>query len=921
MSFERSLLADRTSLGAAASFYVKLKHGSMGYEPPDETGQLEGQFTVPVPQALELMSTMVENEFKTMYAYKTYANSLRGLSHHSIADEFEDHAENEIEHADFLLRRMAVLGGAVHVPDIPAPPADTDPVAIIQTMVRMEQEGIAKWKALHAITGDNPMKFKIEEYLTREQEHLDELWQMLPHEARDMGVPMAPTGQAQDQAGMAPEGAAKQAEFEEIKKKLAWGFTGGRVGGMGGSVTSAFRPAAKPIAGTTASMVGNLSKNVSTPFGPQSHMPTVQNLLGQMKTMGQPAAPVDMAGTAAKMQQGTLRGAVNQAGQAVGGAVDKAKGFFSGLGQKLQGMTATGRMQQEMAKSPAIERFRDAVRGTQGGMTAVQAVTRRPAPSIGDAARALPRMTIVPGPAAKMAAAIFFEVMQKHAVSHALVKNVVENVESVPRLMQSAAKMKARAHGPGESGAADMLFPKLKSRIADLAISGHPSTPPGMREELRGLLDKGHSMGGIKNAASEHIEKAHTRAEGNLAARSKTHEGQRGELYGDLVGRLAGGAGGAFAGKKGGPIAQVAAAALGQHLGGKGGKLIGKELDVRREKAKHAGVKFAFEDTLNMLAQEQAAEAAAVENQARYFQEKARSEQQAREQLEQQAQQAQQQLEELQAQHEQLQQGMQATLQQANDSTTQALMQAVQSTQDAIRHKQTAADTLVTHENLRQTLRDLADGGGTPGGPTNPQNANPGEGQGQPAQGPAMEGPAGQAQGAQSAPGAAPPEGAQGPGGGNAPAESPQQGQAAPASNVDQGPPGGGEGGPGKVSIKVGNVVQGLMQIAKQRAPYALAGALAGGATHEVLKGGGPDETRQAIQAAEASGAAQDSFRAALDLARLKTQLAFREAAEAHPGASLGMSALAGGALGAVRGPEVHKNIKDIGKNISFLAG
>jgi len=837
MSFERSLLADRTSLGAAASFYVKLKHGSMAYEAPDETGQLEGQFTVPVPQALELMSTMVENEFKTMYAYKTYANSLRGLSHHSIAEEFEDHAEQEIEHADFLLRRMAVLGGAVHVPDIPAPPADTDPVAIIQTMVRMEQEGIAKWKALHAITGDNPMKFKIEEYLTREQEHLDELWQMLPHEARDMGVPMAPTGQVQDQAGMAPEGAAKQAEFEEIKKKLAWGFTGGRVGGVGGSVTSAFRPAAKPIAGTTASMVSNLSKNVSTPFGPQSHMPTVQNLLGQMKTMGQPAAPVDMAGTAAKMQQGTLRGAVNQAGQAVGGAVDKAKGFFSGLGQKLQGMTATGRMQQEMAKSPAIERFRDAVRGTQGGMTAVQAVTRRPAPSIGDAARALPRMTIVPGPAAKMAAAIFFEVMQKHAKK------------------------------------------------------------------------------------PEHIEKAHTRAEGNLAARSKAHEGQRGELYGDLVGRLAGGAGGAFAGKKGGPIAQVAAAALGQHLGGKGGKLIGKELDVRREKAKHAGVKFAFEDTMNMLAQEQAAEAAAVENQARYFQEKARSEQQAREQLEQQAQQAQQQLEELQGQHEQLQQGMQATLQQANDSTTQALMRAVQSTQEAIRNKQTAADTLATHDQLRQQLRELADGGGTPGGPTNPQNANPGEGQGQPAQGPAMEGPAGQAQGAQSAPGAAPPEGAQGPGGGNAPAQSPQQGQAAPASNVDQGPPGGGEGGPGKVSIKVGNVVQGLMQIAKQRAPYALAGALAGGVTHEALKGGGPDETRQAIQAAEASGAAQDSFRAALDLARLKTQLAFREAAEAHPGASLGMSALAGGALGAVRGPEVHKSLKDIGKNLSFLAG
>lgn len=179
-------------LHEAASFFVGLKNfektadendvHSSEYAPPDETGRFEGQFTVPVEQALELMQDMLANELKTMYAYKVYANSLRDIAHHSIAEEFEDHADQELEHADFLMRRMAVLGGAVHGPDVPAPPPSTDPVDIIRRMVRIEQEGIERWNRLHAITASNPMKFKIEEYLTREQEHLDELWQLLPHQ-------------------------------------------------------------------------------------------------------------------------------------------------------------------------------------------------------------------------------------------------------------------------------------------------------------------------------------------------------------------------------------------------------------------------------------------------------------------------------------------------------------------------------------------------------------------------------------------------------------------------------------------------------------------------------------------------------------------------------------------------------------------
>ena len=169
----------------AAEYWLRMTKFAGMYGPPDETGMLEGQFCCPVPDVLRLMSEMVQNEFKTLYAYKTYSNSLRDLSHHSIAEEFDSHGNDELEHADWLMRRMSVLGGALNLPDIPAPPASTDPIDIIKTMIRIEQEGIANWRRLKDMVGEeNPMYIKIEEYMATEQEHLDELWQMLPKEDR-----------------------------------------------------------------------------------------------------------------------------------------------------------------------------------------------------------------------------------------------------------------------------------------------------------------------------------------------------------------------------------------------------------------------------------------------------------------------------------------------------------------------------------------------------------------------------------------------------------------------------------------------------------------------------------------------------------------------------------------------------------------
>ena len=167
-------------MGEAADFFIRLKKFADAQETPPE--QLQGQTGAPFQdQVLQLMMEMVQNEFKTMLAYKVYAQSVRGPGREGMAEEFEEHAENEVEHADFLMRRLSVLqGGPIQVPDIPPPPPLDDPQQILETMIELEQVGIENWKKLLGLLGDNPTRYVVEQYLQRELEHLDELFQMLP---------------------------------------------------------------------------------------------------------------------------------------------------------------------------------------------------------------------------------------------------------------------------------------------------------------------------------------------------------------------------------------------------------------------------------------------------------------------------------------------------------------------------------------------------------------------------------------------------------------------------------------------------------------------------------------------------------------------------------------------------------------------
>lgn len=193
---------------------------------PDTTGQVEGPFLVPLPEAVELMAQMVSNEFKTQVYYTYYSNMLRGLSHESIAEEFMEHASDELEHANYLLRRIGVLSpGGVSIPPYPPPPPMTDPQEIIQSMIVVEQMGIALWKQLHSILGENPMKYTVEQYLQKEEEHQDELWQLVDPVDPMAAAPMP----SAELAPEAPKTAEEILNAASLRKEASLALTRGEL--------------------------------------------------------------------------------------------------------------------------------------------------------------------------------------------------------------------------------------------------------------------------------------------------------------------------------------------------------------------------------------------------------------------------------------------------------------------------------------------------------------------------------------------------------------------------------------------------------------------------------------------------------------------------------------------------------------------
>ena len=219
-------------LEEASKFYLGLKKEAEWTDPPDQTGQLEGMFNVQVEQVLAKLKQVITAKLRLMIAYYTYAQTIRDHGWRAFKIEFYEHAEDEQKGAEFYIKRATSLGGPVHMDDIQAIPATTNPTGILTIMARAEQEGIAAQRELRQMVGDeNPMKIGIEEQLVKDQHHLDELHQMMtdPEHAeleasQAMAAPAspAPEGSPEEEASETPEEeAAEQQAMKAASMRMS----------------------------------------------------------------------------------------------------------------------------------------------------------------------------------------------------------------------------------------------------------------------------------------------------------------------------------------------------------------------------------------------------------------------------------------------------------------------------------------------------------------------------------------------------------------------------------------------------------------------------------------------------------------------------------------------------------------------------
>jgi len=443
-----------------------------------------------------------------------------------------------------------------------------------------------------------------------------------------------------------------------------------------------------------------------------------------------------------------------------------------------------------------------------------------------------------------------------------------------------------------------------------------------MLQMLNGLPAKTYTPEGVdyttqlgtKLASDEEYETGKRRATASLAAKFEHHDHTRAERALEMVGRLGGGAGAGYAAHKhgkGGALSTVAAAALGQHLGGKAGKDVGGEADAYAYKKNHekasAMLKRAFDeltggaqgDISQYLAAEQAGSDGAEQAQSEFYKEKFQQASQEAQSKDQQIQGMQQQLDQVTQQSQQLQQTVDSSMQQAQQvqqqamqsaqaaqaAATSAMQRTLASSNELIQQQGLTAQMRDSMQAMRQSLMQLAQ---QPPPPATTQEAGvesgaqdqqaPADAAAQPPQNPSQGGP--------------PPEGA--PPGGAPPAAAPPA--EAPPQDASQGQP---PAAPPPAAPPGGE--QKMGSVSKEQLLGGALGALAGGGLGYAQQFSGGDDLKNKVKGLESKGDSR-SFAESLSLAQSKARLGMADFSKQHPGASTAIGAGMGAVSGAAGG-------------------
>ncbi len=149
---------------------------------PDTTGQMEGEFAVPLEAVAQAMAQLISMLFKMKACYAYYREIVRGPDRDGPAQVFDRNCWTISDCTKYLLRRLSVLvPGGVPIPPSPMPMPMTDIKQIVQLLIAGEQQIIVLFRQLMQMVGPaNPMHFTLAQTVGQHQESLDKLWQLMP---------------------------------------------------------------------------------------------------------------------------------------------------------------------------------------------------------------------------------------------------------------------------------------------------------------------------------------------------------------------------------------------------------------------------------------------------------------------------------------------------------------------------------------------------------------------------------------------------------------------------------------------------------------------------------------------------------------------------------------------------------------------
>ena len=139
----------------------------------------------------DLLNEDLSREYQAIIAYVVYSQVLKGAEYMSIADQLEEHAKQELQHAITIARQIDYLG---KMPTVSPKPVRTSEDA--REMLRFDlnnendtvrnyRERIRQCERL----GEFAMAEQIREILVQEQDHQIDLATALGEDVPDMSAP------------------------------------------------------------------------------------------------------------------------------------------------------------------------------------------------------------------------------------------------------------------------------------------------------------------------------------------------------------------------------------------------------------------------------------------------------------------------------------------------------------------------------------------------------------------------------------------------------------------------------------------------------------------------------------------------------------------------------------------------------------